>query len=424
MQKRFASWAALMAAGAVVLAGCASADTEATTSPAPGETSAPAEELKTIKVWADEQRGPALQTILEGNTEIAPGYVITIEIFPALDALQSAWDKTTAADGPDVITGPASFALSGKDGRLVPLTVSDAVRQDLGDASLAALSYGGSLYGIPLDTDTTAFVWNKAFGEAPATLGDLVSLYEANRSTLSAGLCAAEGTWGAQPFLTAMGGGAWGFTANGEADLDTVKLNSDEFKANFAEFELGGANRNFFKWDGCMEDFKAGKIPAVNTGPWNFDGIGEAGVDYELGVFPGLTADTKGAQWVNYSGAFVTSYAATNGVELGAKILVAEWMASPEGQKAIAEAQGRPAVSVIAASQIDNPASAAVSNAGATGMAQISPALDNATSGSNWYDTIGALFTALFIDGSEANKALDDAAALIKVNFEAAKADR
>lgn len=423
MQKRFASFAALFAAGAVVLAGCA-AETE-TTSPTPTQTTAPvAEELKVIKVWADEQRGPALQTILEGNTEIAPGYTIEIEIFPALDALQSAWDKTTAADGPDVITGPASFALSGKDGRLIPLSVSDAVRNDLGDASLAALSFGGSLYGIPLDTDTTAFVWNKAFGEAPATIGDLVALYEANRSTLTGGLCAAEATWGSQPFLTALGGGAWGFTANGEPDLDVVKLNSDEFKANFARFELGGANRNFFKWDGCMEDFKAGKIPAVNTGPWNFDGIGEAGVDYELGVFPGLTAGTKGAQWVNYSGAFVTSYAASNGVELGAKILVAEWMASPEGQKAIAEAQGRPAVSVIAASQIDNANSAAVSNAGATGMAQISPALDNSASGSNWYDTIGALYIALFIDGSDPNTALDAAAALIAQNFQAAKADR
>jgi arabinogalactan oligomer / maltooligosaccharide transport system substrate-binding protein len=407
----------------VVLAGCASAEPEAT-APETTESAAPAEELKTITVWADEQRGPALQTILEGNTEIAPGYIIEIEVFPALDALQSAWENATAADGPDVITGPASFALSGKDGRLVPLTVSSAVQEDLGTASLAALSYGGSLYGIPLDTDTTAFVWNSAFGEMPATLGDLVAFYEENRDDLTGGLCAADGTWGAQPFLTAMGGGAWGFAANGEPDFDTVKLNSDEFKANFAEFDLGGANRNFFKWDGCFEDFKAGTIPAANTGPWNFSGLGEAGVEYELGVFPGLTADTKGAQWVNYSGAFVTAYAASNDVELGAKILVSEWMASPEGQKAIAEAQGRPAVSVTAASQIDNPASAAVSNAGATGMAQVSPALDNATGGSNWYDTLGALFIALFVDGDEPNAALDAAAAIIAQNFQAAKADR
>lgn len=424
MQKRFASWAALMAAGAVVLAGCATAEPEATTAPEATESAAPAEELKTIKVWADEQRGPALQTILEGNTEIAPGYIIEIEVFPALDALQSAWENATAADGPDVLTGPAALSLSGKDGRLVPLTVSSAVQEDLGDASLAALSYGGSLYGIPLDTDTTAFVWNSAFGEMPATLGDLVAFYEENRDDLTGGLCAADGTWGAQPFLTAMGGGAWGFTANGEPDFDTVKLNSDEFKANFAEFDLGGANRNFFKWDGCFEDFKEGKIPAANTGSWNFGGLGDAGVEYELGVFPGLTADTKGAQWVNYSGAFVTSYAATNGVELGAKILVAEWMASPEGQLAIAEAQERPAVSVSAASQIDNAASAAVSNAGATGMAQIGPALDNATGGSNWYDTLSALFIALFVDGDEPTAALDAAAAIIAQNFQAAKADR
>ena len=64
---------------------------------------------KTITVWADETRGPQLKSLIDGNTTIAPGYVIRVKFFASLTALQSAWDKATAAGGPDVLTGPASF---------------------------------------------------------------------------------------------------------------------------------------------------------------------------------------------------------------------------------------------------------------------------------------------------------------------------
>ena len=75
-----------------------------TASVVPTATAAP----KTIVVWADEQRGPQLKKLIDGNKTIAPGYVISVKFFSALDALQSAWDKSTSAGGPDVMTGPAS----------------------------------------------------------------------------------------------------------------------------------------------------------------------------------------------------------------------------------------------------------------------------------------------------------------------------
>ena len=425
MRKRLSTFAAVIGAGALVLSGCAASTTEEE-SAAPTETAtseAPAE-LKTIVVWADEQRGPALEPLLQGNTDIAPGYEIELVIFSGLEALQSAWDKASAADGPDVLTGPASFTLAGRDGRLLPLALSDAVKQDLGSASLGALSLGGNQYGVPLDTDTTAFYWNTAFGEMPSTFADLVTVYEENRADLTGGVCFFDGVWGSQPFLTALGGGAWEVGADGAPDFTTVKLNSDEFKANLVEFDLTGANSNFAKWDGCGEDFKAGKIPAANTGSWNFDGIVEAGIEFELGAFPGLAVDTKGAQWVNYSGAYVTAYAADHDVELGAKALVAEWMASPEGQLAIATAQERPAVSSSAAESLgDNLKSGPFTLAGATGMAQFSAPLDNSTGGANWYEVLSSLYTSIFVDGDDASTALDEAAAIVAANFaEGAKA--
>lgn len=378
---------------------------------------------RTITVWADEQRGPQLQKLIDGNTTIAPGYVIKVKFFSSLDALQSAWDKSTAAGGPDVMTGPASMASAGgKSGKLARIIVTSKLRSEIPSAGLAAMSYKGSVYGVPLDVDTTGFLWNTGlYGTtAPATFADMVDYYKTNKSSkgLTGGICAFEGTWGSQAVLTALGGGAWGYKGS-NAQYDKVLLNSSAFKSNVDKFLLdsSGKSNGFFQWDGCGDAFKAGKIPFAITGAWNFDGITKAGVKYGIGATPGLTASTKGAQWVNYSGAYVTSYAKTHGVDLGARKLVVEWFASTQGQLAMSELSKRPPASKSATALVTDAQTLAVGRAAATGTPQISPALDNKTGGANWYDVLGNVYTDIFTKGKSADATLDAAAAILAKNF-------
>ena len=379
---------------------------------------------RTIVVWADEQRGPQLQKLIDGNTTIAPGYKIEVKFFSALDALQSAWDKSTAAGGPDVLTGPASMAAAGgKSGKLARIILDGATKRDLPSASIAAMSYKGGVYGVSLDVDTTAFLWNKTlFGSAaPATFGDMVDYYKANKSSkgLTGGICAFEGTWGSQAVLTALGGGAWGYKGS-NANYDTVLLNSSTFKSNVNKYLLdGGKSNGFFQWDGCGDAFKAGKIPFAITGAWNFDGITKAGISYGIGATPGLTSSTKGAQWVNYSGAYVTTYAKTHGVDLGARKLVVGWFASKAGQLAMSNLSKRPPASISATAAVTDPQTLAVGKAAATGTPQVSPALDDKTGGSNWYDTLGSVYTDIFTKGKDLDSTLNAAAAILKKNFSA-----
>jgi arabinogalactan oligomer/maltooligosaccharide transport system substrate-binding protein len=378
---------------------------------------------RTITVWADEQRGPQLQKLIDGNTTIAPGYVIKVKFFSSLDALQSAWDKSTAAGGPDVMTGPASMASAGgKSGKLARIIVTSRLKSEIPSAGLAAMSYKGSVYGVPLDVDTTGFLWNTGlYGTtAPATFADMVDYYKTNKSSksLTGGICAFEGTWGSQAVLTALGGGAWGYKGS-NAQYDKVLLNSSAFKSNVDKFLLdsSGKSNGFFQWDGCGDAFKAGKIPFAITGAWNFDGITKAGVKYGIGATPGLTASTKGAQWVNYSGAYVTSYAKTHGVDLGARKLVVEWFASTQGQLAMSELSKRPPASKSATALVTDTQTLAVGRAAATGTPQISPALDNKTGGANWYDVLGNVYTDIFTKGKSADATLDAAAAILAKNF-------
>jgi arabinogalactan oligomer / maltooligosaccharide transport system substrate-binding protein len=381
---------------------------------------------RVITVWADDQRGPQLTKLIDGNTTIVPGYTIKVKFFSALDALQSAWDKSTAAGGPDVLTGPASFASQGgKSGKIAPLALG-SVKAEIPDAGWASMTYQRRIYGVPLDVDTTAFLWNKdLFGAtAPATFQDMVTYYNANKASLKGGICAFEGAWGSHAVLTALGGGAWQ-TKGSNANFSKVMLNSPAFIANVKKYLLDstGKSTGFFQWDGCGDAFKAGKIPFAITGAWNFDGITAAKVNYGLGATPGLTPTTKGAQWVNYSGAFVTSYAATHGVNIGAVKLVQGWFASAAGQLAMSLASGRPPANTAAASKITDPKTLAVGLAAQTGTPQVSPALDDKAGGSNWYDTLGSAFTDIFVKGNDVTTTLNAAAAILSKNFADASAN-
>jgi maltose-binding protein MalE len=377
---------------------------------------------RTVTVWADETFGPQLTKLIDGNTTIAPGYVIKVKYFSSYDALTSAWDKSTAAGGPDVMTGSASIAgQGGKSGKLVPLSLG-SIKGSIPNAGWSAMTFQRRVYGVPLDVDTTAFLWNKdLFGAtAPATFQDMVTYYNTNKTAkgLKGGICAFDGTWGAQAVLTALGGGAWA-TKGSNADYKTVLFNSPAFISNVKSYlvDSTGKSTGFFQWDGCGDAFKAGKIPFAITGAWNFDGIAAAKISFGLAATPGLTATTKGAQWVNYRGAFVTSYASSHGVQSGAIKLVQGYFASAAGQSAMSAVSKRPPANTAAAAKVSDPYTLGVGLAAQTGTPQVGPVLDNKAGGTNWYDTIGAAFTDIFTKGKDVSTTLNAAAVILAKNF-------
>lgn len=387
-----------------------------------GVAPAQAAAKKVITVWADDQRGPQLQALIGNNTTIAPGYVIKVKFFSGLDALQSAWGKASAAGGPDVLTGPASFTLSAKSGKLLPLVYSAAVKKAMPAGAVSAMSYKNRPYGVALDIDTTAMFWNKKFGPVPTSLKAMIDQYKTlkNSGDVTGGICAFEGTWGSNPILTALGGGAWAFK-KGQPDFSKTLINSADFKKNI-DLLLGndGKSNGFFQWDGCADDFKNGKIMAANTGAWNLGSIKGTGMDYSISAVPGLNGGT-GQQWVNYSGAWVTSFAQKHGVALGAKKLVLDFFASKRGQAMMYAASGRPPANPEALTLVSNKDTKAFVKAASTGIAQFSAYLDNNKGGSNWYDTLGSVYNKIFVNGENASSTLDSAAAILLTNFADAK---
>lgn len=370
---------------------------------------------KTIVVWADETRGPQLQQLFKLESNLVPGYKVSVRAFSSFDALKSAWDKSTAATGPDIVLGSAAWGAQGaKSGKLAPITYPAKVRKQFSAATLNAMSYKGKTYGVATDIDTTVFAYNTALVSAqPKTFKEMVDFYLANKSKYSAGFCSFNGTWGAHPVITALGGGAF------SADYSKTLINSAAFKSNIKSLLLGsdGKSNGFFKWEGCDADFKAGKIPFAGIGAWNLSGISEAKVAIKLGYFPGTTATTRGAQWANYSGAFLTSYAAKHGVATGARNLLFNFFASDSGQAKMSVIGKRPPANSAAAARVTDAQTKAIAAAGQTGTPQVGALLDDKTGGADWYAVTGDIFKKILTEGAAVDATLDSAAEVLTKNF-------
>jgi maltose-binding protein MalE len=376
---------------------------------------------KPIVIWADETRGPALLKLVKDMEKTVPGYSVDVKSFASYDAMNAAWDKATVATGPDIVLRDGSLAFSGaKSGRIQSLIISSATRKAFSAGSWSALTVNGRVYGIPTDADTTGMIYNTAmFPTAPKTIEEIYDYYIKNNATLSNGICSFNGVWGAHPVLTALGGGAWGYTKKGEADLSKVVFNSDEFKANAKKYLVGsnGKTNNFFSYDGCDTAFKAGKVPVALVGAWNMSGIEATNVKFAWGSLPGTKAGTFGNQWAGFAGAFMTSYATSHGVKGGANQLLNKFFASEAGQLAFNEAQKsqRPLAHISAAAKTKDKNAQGIGASSANSIRQLA-ALDDKTGGASWYDVAGDALKDIFA-GKDIDSTLDKAAVVLKKNF-------
>lgn len=376
----------------------------------------------TILVWADEKRGPVLKKYFDENADAAPGYKVEVKYFSGFDPLNAAFDSATKASGPDIIVSSGGVVgKHAKSGKLAPVTLSSSVRRSFPTSALERASYDGKIYGVPMDFDTTFMWFNTKYTKAqPKTITDMVKYYNANKTKqkFTGGICAMDGTWGSQAIITALGGGAWGFTG-GKADPNKVLFNSAEFKKNIKSLLIDPKTKKsngFFKWDGCKADFMAGKIPFATGGAWHLGDADKAKLKFGIGSVPGMKAGTFGQQWTGITGAFLTSFAKDHGVEAGAKLLLTNVFADTDLQVVVAAADSRPPAELDAAKK-SNATARAIAAVGARGQAQLDALLGSNAGGSDWYGTLGDAYTKIFNQGANVDSTLDAAAVVLRKNF-------
>lgn len=387
---------------------------------------------RTLIIWADDQRGPALKKFIESPGSALKGYTIKVTTYASYDALDSAWKKSSAASGPDIMFHPVGDAITAaKSGRALPFVLGSDAKRNLSATAIKYGQYNRQQYGLPLDVDTTAMYWNTKFGPAPKTLADMAEAFDKAKAagTATVGLCAGDGTWGSLPFITAIGGGAWGYEKDGiTPDPSKVLVNSAAAVANINKYFIGanGKGTGFFAWDGwdgCGQKWLDGKAMAINTGSWRATATKDAKIDYTLQPVP--TIDGKGTSraWAGFGGAFITSFAKDHGVAVGARRLI-QWLSTEEGALKYAVALDRPPAYKGIASKVSSVARGIATTGNQVGALQENALLGDNTGGANWYDVMGDAYKEIFTNGADAKTTLDKAAKILSANFKAGFAKR
>ena len=386
-----------------------------------------------IVVWADESRGPNLTKVIAAKGDWVPGYTVKIVTFSSFDALKDAFDKATDATGPDIVVGANDWVPTGaKSGKLAPITLTASVKARFNPTQLFDLTYKKSLYGVPIDVNNVAMIYNeKLVSSAPKTFGEMVSYYKANKASksLKAGLCVAGGgmSWGAHSVFSALGADAYQFNSRDEIVYNR-SFDYPKFSKNVKTYLLDGKKSNGFfpaTDTGCKDNFLAGSVPFAVIGNWEWKDYVAKGFEMNLMPVPGVSADKPGKMFGSVSGAMLTTYAAKHGVSAGAKSLMTDFFASTAGQVAYQALEGRPpaekgAQSSSAVSAGQKGFGAAASTAG---IPQIGAFLNNNKGGANYWDSAPAFWTAILVDNKDVSAESKKLANIWRTNTTAGKSD-
>ena len=404
----------------------------ATLALAAGLAVTPAHANKNIVVWADESRGPNLTTTLETKGNWVPGYTVTIKSFANFDALKDAIDKATETTGPDIVVGANDWVPTlAKNGKLAPVTLTASQRARFSASQFYDLSYKKKLYGIPVDVNNVAMIYNtKLVTSAPKTFGDMVDYYKANKTSksLKAGLCVAGGgmSWGAHSVFSALGADAYYFKSNGSINKSR-SFNPNTFGNNVKKFLMDGKKSNGFfpaTDTGCKDNFLAGDVPFAIIGNWEWNDYKAKGFTMNLMPVPGASAGRSGNAFGSVSGALLTTFAAANGVEAAAKSLLVDFFGSTAGQVAYQLNEKRPPAEKGASTDatVTDGQKGFGASAAAASIPQVGAIL-NGPSGTSYWDSAPAYWTAVLVDGKDAVKEAKKLVSIWRANLRAAYSD-
>ena len=409
MRKKSIAAAAMFAASALLLSGIGAA---------------PAHAADVVVVWADDTRGPQLKTFLDKKTY--GGKKLEITTFASKTALDTALLAATASNGPDIVFAPVGEAvLAAKSGKAAPFVLSASSKANFSADSIAYGQYKGRQYGLPLDVDGIAMIWNKKFGAAPTTFADFAARFKAAKASGKAeyGICASDGSWGSLPLITALGGSTWGTKANGQADPSKVGIDNPAFIANLKQYALSanGKGNGLLRVQGndvCMPSWTGGKTMALATGSWKIETTKNAKIQYTVTTVPTLNGQGSTKVLAGFGGVYITNFAKDHGMSLAAKAVI-DYLAGPAGSAAYATATGRPTPNTKAAARSTGDAKAFASALAKTATPQLNNLLGNNAGGSNYYDVISDMWDRILIKGNKPETVLAKTKSILKKNFAA-----
>ncbi|MFD6190440.1 extracellular solute-binding protein [Streptomyces sp. NPDC060275] len=311
-----------------------------------------------------ESGGPVTITYWDTSnaTNEAPTYKALVKEFEAankgvkvnfvnvpFDQAQNKFDTAAGSKGaPDVLRSEVGWTPAfAKKGFFLPLDGTEALaEQDKFQPNLIEQAkYEGKTYGVPLVTDTLAFVYNKALFEkagveAPKTWDDLKKAAATIKDKTGVdGYWASTAGYYAQPFLYGEG------TDTVDADAKKVTVDSAEAKKGYGTWlslfngkGLHKADTTADAYAHIQEAFVSGKVASIIQGPWEITNFykGSAFKDKaNLGIAT-VPAGSTGKAGAPTGGHNLSVYAGSDKAHQEAALKFVNFMTSAKSQETVA----------------------------------------------------------------------------------------
>lgn len=342
---------AALAAGSLLLAGCASSTG---TAPAPAESEAPIDASGvTLTVWTDENRKPAIEAAAK-TFEDETGAKIELVQKNFEDIRNDFTNQVPTGEGPDITIGAHDWL-----GSLVQAGVVSTV--DLGESAANfekvatdAFTYDGQTYALPYSLETIALIQNTDLvGEdAPATFDDMIA--------------AGTESGAERPFVINTAGQTGdAYTMYGlQTSFGAPVFVQDDSGSYTSEVGMGGeAGTAFATWlgehgekgsgeisttidyDTNNELFASGKAAYTIQGPWAVETLTAQGAKIKVNPIPSAGGETA-SPFVGVQGFYISAESKN---ALVAQEFLTKYLATYDAQKALYEADPRiPAWSELA----------------------------------------------------------------------------
>ncbi len=364
---------------ALALVGCSSSTDD---TPA-GDASSPAvEPAGTLTVWVDDTRSGPVKEVA-ATFEADTGVTVKLVQKDFGDIRDDFISQVPAGQGPDIIVGAHDWL--GKlvqNGVVAPIELGDKAGEFL-DVAIDAMSYEGTLYGLPYSVENIALVRNDALVTEPTpdTFDALVEQAKAVGTEHSVLIQQDETTgdpYHLYPLQTSFGAPVFGTDASGAYDGTQIAMDDDggkAFAAYVAKLAGEGVLKTTVSGDIAKEAFLQGKAPYMISGPWNTGDFVDAGLDISIEPIPSAGGG-ESQPFVGVQGFFISAKSEN---ALLANEFVVNYLGTEDVQLAMYEAGGRaPALSAAVEKISDDPIVAGFAAVGANGVPMPSiPAMDS-----------------------------------------------
>lgn len=355
-----------LAAGALVLSGCASGGGDNG-----GGDGGDSGDSTPITIWVDIERKPALEPVAASFTEETGVEVnLVTKDFATVD--QDFISQVPTGKGPDIIVSPhdklGAYVAAGV---VAPLELGD-VTASFAESAIQAMTYEGQVYGVPYSIENVALVRNVDLVADPvATFDEVIANGRAagTEYPFLVGLSPEQGDpYHLYPLQTSFGSQVFAQNADGSYDPSQLVIGDAAgvaFATALRQWGSEGILNANIDGDRAREFFLAGQSPYYLTGPWNVPAISEAGINYAIDPLPSAGGQ-EAKPFIGVNGFFLSSKS-TNA--LAATNFIVNYLSTDEAQLALFEVGGRPPalLSAYETAAADDPDVAAFGEIGQTG---------------------------------------------------------